>query len=93
MQDLEMNPYVIQIDKFVNSLGKLSRVFLDLEEGIGQLTKEEYKGMCEEVGERVCKSCGHKDYALPGIPYGFTSTLCCADEQCNGDKYGGRNGF
>lgn len=36
MQDLEMNPYVIQIDKFVNSLGKLSRVFLDLEEGIGQ---------------------------------------------------------
>lgn len=64
MQDLEMNPYVIQIDKFVNSLGKLSRVFLDLEEGIGQLTKEEYKSMCEEVGERVCKSCGHKEVCL-----------------------------
>lgn len=64
MQDLEMNPYVIQIDKFVNSLGKLSRVFLNLEEGMGQITTEEYQGMCEEVGERICKGCGHKDVCL-----------------------------
>ena len=32
MKELEMNPYVIQIDKFVNSLGKLSRFFLSLED-------------------------------------------------------------
>lgn len=32
MRELEMNPYVIQIDKFVNSLGKLSRFFLSLED-------------------------------------------------------------
>ncbi len=32
MTELEMNPYVIQIDKFVNSLGKLSRFFLSLED-------------------------------------------------------------
>ena len=31
MKELEMNPYVIQMDRFVSSLGKLSRVFLDLD--------------------------------------------------------------
>ena len=32
MKELEMNPYVIQIDKFVSSLDKLSMAFLGLEE-------------------------------------------------------------
>ena len=32
MKELEMNPYVIQIDKFVSSLDKLSKAFLDLDE-------------------------------------------------------------
>lgn len=61
MQELEMNPYVIQIDKFVSSLGKLSRVFLDLEEGVDKITEDEYRGMCEEIEEKVCKNCGHKE--------------------------------
>lgn len=56
-----MNPYVVQIDKFVNSLEKLSHVFLTLEEKKTVLTEEEYQEMCEEVRERVCKNCERKE--------------------------------
>lgn len=59
MKNLEMNPYVIQIDKFVTSLEKLSHVFLNLEEKKEYFTQEEYKEMCEEVVDKVCKNCGH----------------------------------
>lgn len=57
MKELEMNPYVIQIDKFVNSLEKLSRAFLHLEDKQDDITEESYQRMCEEVKERVCKQC------------------------------------
>ena len=60
MQELEMNPYVIQIDKFVNSLDKLSRVFLNLGAGTNQITEEEYRSMCEDIRERTCKNCENK---------------------------------
>ena len=60
MQELEMNPYVIQIDKFVNSLDKLSRVFLKLGAGSNQITEEEYRGMCEDIRERACKGCENR---------------------------------
>ena len=43
MSELEMNPYVVQIDKFVTSLGKLSTAFLKLEEPRESLTEEEYQ--------------------------------------------------
>lgn len=61
MKELEMNPYVVQIDKFVKSLDKLSHVFLHLEEDKEQLTEEEYKKMCEDVRDRVCKTCEQKE--------------------------------
>lgn len=64
MKDLEMNPYVIQIDKFVNSLEKLSHVFLSLEERKTLFTEEEYKEMCEDVSEKVCKHCGNREVCL-----------------------------
>lgn len=57
MKELEMNPYVVQIDKFVTSLGKLSNVILNLEEKRTILTEEEYQEMCDDVKERVCKHC------------------------------------
>lgn len=60
MQELEMNPYVIQIDKFVNSLDKLSHVFLNLGAGTNQITEEEYRGMCEDIRERACKGCENR---------------------------------
>jgi len=52
-----MNPYVLQIDKFVKSLEKLSRVFLQLEEGSNTITEETYHELQDEVRERVCKTC------------------------------------
>ena len=64
MKDLEMNPYVIQIDKFVNSLGKLSRVFLDLEEKKSFFSEEELKSMCERVCGKVCAECGNRELCL-----------------------------
>lgn len=59
MEELEMNPYVIQIDKFVNSLAKLSYAFLHLEDKQEGITDETYQIMREDVRERVCKQCDH----------------------------------
>lgn len=61
MKELEMNPYVVQVDKFVNSLGKLSNVFLKLDEQGENFTEEVYQGMCEDVKERVCNHCERKE--------------------------------
>ena len=57
MQELEINPYVVQIDKFVHSLQKLSHAFLRMEEDKNIMTEEEYYGLREDVKERVCKEC------------------------------------
>ena len=57
MQELKMNPYVVQIDKFVSSLDKLSEAFLRMEETNSVMTEEEYQGIREDVRERVCKGC------------------------------------
>ena len=64
MKELELNPYVIQIDKFVQSLGKLSHVFLNLEEKANLFTEDEYKEMCEDVTEKVCVACENRDVCL-----------------------------
>ena len=57
MKELEMNPYVIQIHKFVNSLEKLSQAFLKMGESSIGITEEEYQEIYENVRERVCKEC------------------------------------
>lgn len=57
MQDLEMNPYVVQIDKFVHSLDKLSHAFLRMEDYKTGVTEEECRRMLDEIGERVCAGC------------------------------------
>ena len=57
MKELEMNPYVVQIDKFVTSLEKLSHAFLHLEKEKNELTDEQYRNMNEDVKERLCKQC------------------------------------
>lgn len=61
MKELEMNPYVVQIDKFVTSLGKLSDAFLNLEDKRTSLTDEECDEICDEVKERICKQCERKE--------------------------------
>lgn len=60
MQELKMNPYVVQIDKFVSSLDKLSCVFLRMEEDKNVIAEEAYRELREEVKERVCKGCERK---------------------------------
>lgn len=64
MKNLEMNPYVIQIDKFVHSLEKLSQVFLNLEEKKTTFSEEELKEICETVFQKVCYQCGNRDGCL-----------------------------
>ena len=53
MRELEMNPYVIQIDKFVNSLGKLSRFFLSLEDQKPLFFEVEDWEASEDMKERM----------------------------------------
>ena len=60
MQELEINPYVVQIDKFVHSLDKLSHAFLRMEEEKNAITEEQYQEIREEVRERTCKACERK---------------------------------
>lgn len=63
-QVLEMNPYVIQIDKFVTSLDKLSKFFLRLEGARMLPEKEEIEDMYEKIEKKVCENCGHKSTCL-----------------------------
>lgn len=61
---IEANPYVIQIDKFVKSLEKLSNVFLRLERKHDLFTKNEMEEMYEKVSDRVCQHCDNKETCL-----------------------------
>ena len=64
MKNLEMNPYVIQIDKFVHSLEKLSQVFLNLEEKKSMFTETELRNIYETVFRKACYQCGNRDGCL-----------------------------
>ncbi|MEE1314799.1 MAG: SpoIIE family protein phosphatase [Faecalimonas sp.] len=64
MRELEMNPYVIQMDKFARSLEKLSGVLLNLEKRQSSFTDEEWRRMCTRVCERSCMACGNHDICL-----------------------------
>lgn len=74
MKELEMNPYVIQIDKFVNSLDKLSKAFLDMEEKNSFFSEEQVREMCDRVGKKLCHDCGNYDICL-GKERGHTYEL------------------
>ncbi len=64
MKDLQMNPYVIQIDKFVNSIEKLSKMFLELEEKRTCFSEEEQENMFEQICEKTCRNCGNYEMCL-----------------------------
>ena len=61
MQELKVNPYVVQIDKLVQSLDKLSCTFLRVEEPSVLITDETYQGVREDVRERICKGCERQE--------------------------------
>ena len=54
---VQVNPYVIQMDKFVHSLEKLTKVFVQLEKKHDLFTKTEMEEMYEKVHEKVCSNC------------------------------------
>lgn len=59
-----LNPYVIQMDKFADSLVHLSKTFLTLEEYKGTLSKEEIEEMFLKVTDKVCENCEKKAWCL-----------------------------
>lgn len=60
----ELNPYVVQMDKFVTSLEKLSKVFLQLDKKRNTFTSGELEEMYEKVSGKVCRHCGNRDVCL-----------------------------
>ncbi len=61
MSEWVENPYVTQVDKFVASLEKLSKVFLRLEEREEDFTRDETDDMYAKVVETVCGKCRRYD--------------------------------
>lgn len=63
-RELFANPYVVQMDKFADSLKHLSETFLHLESYKGTFTKDEVEEMFLRVSERVCVNCEKKEWCL-----------------------------
>lgn len=63
-QAVQANPYVIQMDRFVQSLEKLTKVFLQLDRKRDLFTKTEMEEMYETVSEKVCSNCDQKEVCL-----------------------------
>lgn len=59
-----INPYVVQMDKFADSLVHLSKTFLALEEYRGTFSKEEVDEMFRKVTDKVCAGCEKKEWCL-----------------------------
>ena len=56
-QVLHASPYVVQIEKYANSLKQLSSTFLELEDKKNKFTSEEIERMFQHVKETVCEQC------------------------------------
>ncbi len=56
-QVLHASPYVVQIEKYANSLKQLSSTFLELEDKKNKFTSEEIERMFQQVKETVCEQC------------------------------------
>lgn len=61
---VENNPYITQMDKFSNSIRRLSKTFLHMENVRGVFTSDEVEGIFEKVSERVCGSCNKKEECI-----------------------------
>lgn len=59
-----LNPYVIQMDKFADSLVHLSKTFFTLEDYKRTFSKEETEDMFRKVADKVCEHCEKKDSCL-----------------------------
>ena len=61
---LFLNPYVIQMDKFADSLGRLSRKFLALESTRNTLSNDEMEEMFGKITDKVCDRCEKRTVCL-----------------------------
>ena len=59
-----VNPYVIQMDKFADSLMHLSKTFLTLEDYKGTFTKDEIEEMFLKITDKVCENCEKKEWSI-----------------------------
>jgi len=69
MEDLKarglfLNPYVIQMDKFADSLNRLSKKFLSFESTRKTLSGDEMEEMFEQVTGKVCDRCEKRTECL-----------------------------
>jgi len=63
-RELFLNPYVCQMDKFADSLHKLSRKFLALETKRETLSEEELEEMFLKITDKVCGGCERRAECL-----------------------------
>lgn len=63
-KEVFLNPYVIQVDKFAESLKHLSNTFLKLEDYRSTFTKEENEDMFKKITEKVCANCENRAECL-----------------------------
>ena len=61
-QILHESPYVEQIEKYADSLQRLSQMFLRLEEKKEAFSNEEVEAMFSRVRDKVCRRCGKCDW-------------------------------
>lgn len=59
-----LNPYVMQMDKFADSLIHLSKTFFTLEGYKGTFSEEEFHNMFTKVTDKVCEGCERKKVCL-----------------------------
>ena len=81
---VQANPYVIQMDRFVQSLEKLTKVFLQLERKHDLFTKAEMEEMYEKVNEKVCGNCANKEVCLGQeafLTYQMVHEIFCTIEE------------
>lgn len=57
-----LNPYVIQMDKFADSLMHLSKTFLTLENYKGTFSKDEIEDMFLKITDKVCEGCEKREW-------------------------------
>lgn len=63
-KEVFLNPYVVQMDKFADSLRHLSRTFLTLEDYRGTFSQEEMEEMFRKITGKVCENCEKKEQCL-----------------------------
>ena len=83
-QEIFVNPYVIQMDKFADSLQHLSKTFLNMEAYKGTLSREEIDEMFEKATGNVCAGCERRGECLGekhSVTYQMMYEILCAAEE------------